>query len=100
MTPGRPDRRVVDRHLVALRRALAALRWHAGVFRPSAEREIEDMLRQFKRREVARDDAVDALAAALTASAPAAALRTLPPRPQEDRARLPMEMVYVERGVN
>ena len=67
--------------------------------RPSAEREIEDMLRQFKRREVARDDAVDALAAALTASAPAAALRTLPPRPQEDRSGLRMEMVHVEPGL-
>ena len=31
MTPGRPDRRVVDRHLVALRKALAGLRRHAGV---------------------------------------------------------------------
>ena len=67
--------------------------------RPSAEREIEDMLRQFKRREVARDDAVDAMAAALTASAPAAALRTLPPRPQEDRSGLRMEMVHVEPGL-
>lgn len=66
--------------------------------RPSAEQEIEAMLRRFKRREVARDDAVDALAAALTASAPAAALRTLPPQPQVDRAGLRMEMVYVEPG--
>lgn len=69
-------------------------------FRPSAEREIEDMLRQFKRTEVARDDAVDALAAAVTAAAPAAALRTLPPQPHEDRTGLRMEMVYVEPGVN
>ena len=69
-------------------------------FRPSAEREIEDMLRQFKRKEVARDDAVDALAAAVTAAAPAAALRTLPPQPHEDRTGLRMEMVYVEPGVN
>ena len=30
MTPGRPDRRVVDRHLAALRHALAGLRRHAG----------------------------------------------------------------------
>ena len=66
--------------------------------RPSAEREIEEMLRQFRRSDVARDDAVDALAAALTASAPAAALRTLPPQPQADRAGLRMEMVYVEPG--
>ena len=31
MTPGRVDRHVVDRHLIALRHALAALRRHAGV---------------------------------------------------------------------
>ena len=31
MTPGRMDRLVVDRHLAALRRALAGLRRHAGV---------------------------------------------------------------------
>ena len=31
MTPGRPDPHVVDRHLIALRRALAALRRHVGV---------------------------------------------------------------------
>lgn len=66
--------------------------------RPSAEREIEQVLRQFRRTEVACDDAVDALAAALTASAPAAALRTLPPRAEKDSAGLPMEMVYIEPG--
>ena len=31
MTPGRADRRVVDRHLAALRQALAGLRRHASV---------------------------------------------------------------------
>ena len=31
MTPGRADRRVVDRHLIALRRAIAALRRHARI---------------------------------------------------------------------
>ena len=30
MTSGRPDARVVDRHLIALRKALATLRRHAG----------------------------------------------------------------------
>ena len=30
MTPGHVDRHVVDRHLIALRRALTALRRHAG----------------------------------------------------------------------
>ena len=31
MTPGRADRRVVDRHLIALRQAVATLRRHAGI---------------------------------------------------------------------
>ena len=31
MTPGRPDARVFDRHLGALRRTLTALRRHQGV---------------------------------------------------------------------
>ena len=31
MTPGHIDRQVVDRHLIALRQALTALRRHAGV---------------------------------------------------------------------
>ena len=30
MSPGRPDTRVVDRHLIALRKALAIVRRHAG----------------------------------------------------------------------
>ena len=64
-------------------------------FRPSAEQEIARILRKFKRMEVARDDALDAMAAALTASGEAAALRTLPARPQRDSVGLPMEMVYV-----
>ena len=31
MTPGRPDTRIVDRHLIALRGTLGALRRHTGV---------------------------------------------------------------------
>lgn len=66
--------------------------------RPAAEQEIEGMLSQFTRKNVARDDAVDAMVAAITASAEASALRTLPPHPPRDSVGLPMEMVYVERG--
>ena len=64
--------------------------------RPAAEQEIEELSDRFKRRDVARDDAVDAMAAALTASADDAALRTLPATPQTDSVGLPMEMVYFE----
>lgn len=65
-------------------------------FRPSANHEIKAMLAQFPRKEVARDDAVDAMAAAVTASARGAVLRTLPPHPQTDSFGRPMEMVYAE----
>jgi len=41
VTPGRADRRVVDRHLVALRAAVAALRRHAGTA-PEALRDDRD----------------------------------------------------------
>ena len=64
--------------------------------RPASGQEIEGMLGRFRRREVARDDAVDALAAAVTASADAAALRTLPSEPPTDSVGLPMEMVWFE----
>lgn len=37
--------------------------------RPSARQEIEEILKQFRRKDVARDDAVDAMAAAITAAA-------------------------------
>jgi predicted RNase H-like nuclease/uncharacterized protein YutE (UPF0331/DUF86 family) len=62
--------------------------------RPAAEQEIEGMLSQFARKDVARDDAVDAMVAALTASAETTALRTLPPEPPRDSVGLPMEMVF------
>ena len=64
--------------------------------RPASGQEIEGMLGRFRRREVARDDAVDAMAAAVTASADAAALRTLPSEPPTDSVGLPMEMVWFE----
>jgi predicted RNase H-like nuclease len=48
----------------------------------------------FLRREVARDDILDAMVAALTAHGSPEGLRTLPVRPQRDGRGLPMEMVY------
>ncbi|MGK0169397.1 MAG: putative RNase H-like nuclease [Gammaproteobacteria bacterium] len=47
-----------------------------------------------RRAEVARDDIVDALVLAVTASLPDEALRTFPERPSVDDFGLPMEMVY------
>lgn len=51
-------------------------------------------LARYRRSDVARDDIVDALVLAATASAPDGALRTVPGIPEYDSRRLPMEMVY------
>ena len=50
--------------------------------------------RQFLRREVARDDILDAMVAALTADGAPEGLQSLPASPQTDPYGLPMEMVY------
>ncbi len=47
-------------------------------------------------RGVARDDVVDAMVNAITASADPVALKTLPSQPERDPAGLPMEMVYAQ----
>lgn len=62
--------------------------------RPSAGREIEEILKQFPRKFVARDDVVDAMVAAVTATACADSLQTLPPCPKKDSRGSLMEMVY------
>ena len=61
---------------------------------PSAAAQAGAMVER-RPRSVARDDVVDAMAAAVTAAADDAAIRTLPPRPPRDACGLPMEMVYV-----
>ena len=49
-------------------------------------------------RDVAPDDVLDAMAAALTATAAKCALKTLPCCPQKDARGLPMEMVYTHKS--
>ncbi len=63
---------------------------------PCAEREIEDMVARHRGRGVARDDVVDAMAAAITAASDSIDLRTLPESPERDSEGLPMEMVYAD----
>ena len=63
--------------------------------RPSAEEEVKRIMDRFQRKDVARDDILDAMVAAITASVNPAALQTLPPHPVTDQFGLPMEMVYV-----
>ena len=60
---------------------------------PEAERILGAILTLEGKQRVARDDAVDALAAALTGTGPEP-LRTLPETPERDAAGIPMEMVF------
>ena len=57
---------------------------------------VADALRKLDTR-VAVDDVLDATAAALTATADPAALRSLPAKPQEDAHGLPMQLLYTTR---
>jgi len=61
---------------------------------PGVERFIKEMMARFPKKSVARDDIVDAIAAAVTASTDPPTLRTLPDRPPLDSEGLPMRMFY------
>jgi predicted RNase H-like nuclease len=66
---------------------------------PQADKVVAAACAKFKGKDVARDDIVDALAAAVTAllgqSQP---LDNIPDRPETDALGLPMEMVYARRS--
>ncbi len=61
---------------------------------PSANSIYSEALRKYMGKQVAEDDIVDALAAAVTAYHGQGKLRTLPENPTQDQRGLPMEMVY------
>ena len=63
--------------------------------RSTVEEEVKPMMNQFKRKDVAKDDILDAFVAAITASANLTSLQTIPAYPKIDGFGLPMEMVYV-----
>jgi predicted RNase H-like nuclease len=63
---------------------------------PPANAIIRAALAKFKRKDVARDDIVDALAAAVTALWGQRGVNTIPEQPEIDAHGLPMEMVYVK----
>lgn len=64
---------------------------------PRTQEIVDEALRGFLRRTVARDDILDALAAAVTAcyGALSSKLRTVPAEPPFDSRGLPMEMVFL-----
>ena len=55
---------------------------------------VDAALRGYLRKDVAKDDILDALVAALTADGDIAELRSFPAEPQRDAEGLLMEMVY------
>lgn len=63
--------------------------------RPSARQEFSRILKCFQRKDVGRDDILDAMVASVTASADSSALLTFPAEPIRDKHNLPMEMVYI-----
>ncbi|MDE0101034.1 MAG: DUF429 domain-containing protein [Bryobacterales bacterium] len=60
---------------------------------PSVVRDFFQIRREFRRRDMANDDSLDALAAAITASADPRTRSTLPALPGTDSVGLPMEIV-------
>lgn len=65
---------------------------------PRTEAIYQSTVNKYLRREVARDDIIDALVAAVTAKLSyqdGYDLKTLPERPPKDSEGLPMEMVYI-----
>ncbi|MFT4560909.1 MAG: putative RNase H-like nuclease [Gammaproteobacteria bacterium] len=61
---------------------------------PGASQIVTDALRQYRRRDLSRDDIVDALAALATARQPLKRLSTAPLVPEKDSRGLSMENVY------
>jgi predicted RNase H-like nuclease len=63
---------------------------------PQTGRIVDQALDQFHRRDLARDDILDALALAVSARRSIKSIRTIPPDPPRDEKGLPMEMVYTD----
>ena len=92
---GRKPMRVKKKKQAGFQERVAVLK----SVRRSVEQDIMEILdhlrRQGKsRKQVACDDVMDAMVAAITATAETAMLRTLPSHPGKDAFGLPMEMVY------
>ena len=65
-------------------------------FNPHAQNAFDAACKKFLRKDVARDDIVDALALAVTAKQGHGMLRTVPEDPPRDAKGLPMEIAYWE----
>jgi predicted RNase H-like nuclease len=65
-------------------------------FFPDAERVLKNAAAEFRRKDVALDDIVDAMVAAVSARKGKRFYRTTPLNPAQDSTGLPMEIVYVD----
>jgi predicted RNase H-like nuclease len=65
-------------------------------FLPRAEAVVDRAAKTYRRKDVALDDIIDALALAVTARRGHARLRTLPVYPERDAFDLPMEIAFAE----
>jgi predicted RNase H-like nuclease len=61
---------------------------------PQTEAVVELALSSFRRKDLARDDILDAIALAVSARCPAESIKTIPADPPRDKKGLPMEIVY------
>jgi len=55
---------------------------------------VHQALNQFRRKDLARDDILDAIVLAVSARCPAKSIKTLPVDPPRDKKGLPMQLVY------
>jgi len=67
---------------------------------PPAESIVDAAMQKFMRKEVARDDILDSIAATIVACSPVSSLATVPEIPDKDAKGLPMEMVFTNKNLN
>jgi predicted RNase H-like nuclease len=67
---------------------------------PPAESIVEAAMKKFLRKEVARDDILDSIAATVVACSQASSLVSIPEIPGKDAKGLPMEIVFSNRFLN
>ena len=65
---------------------------------PPTQAMVNDALKKYKRSEVAKDDILDSLAAAIVAGCYNESIKTTPEIPEFDELGLPMEMVFTNRN--
>ncbi|UCE05327.1 MAG: DUF429 domain-containing protein [bacterium] len=64
---------------------------------PRSEKIYFEAIQAFRRKDLARDDILDAMALAITASSPTETISTIPEHPERDLKNLPMEIAYTNR---